>query len=46
MRLITYIELDLFIDDLTNIYLLSLYDKSETQNITDTELKRLIENII
>ncbi len=44
MRIITYLELDLFIDDLTNIFLLSIYDKSETETIKDSELKILIEN--
>jgi len=44
MRVITYLELDLFIDDLTDIYLLSIYDKSETETITNSELITLIEN--
>ncbi|MCI0450737.1 MAG: addiction module toxin RelE [Chlorobi bacterium] len=43
-RIITYLEIDLFIDELTNIYLLTIYDKSETENITNWELKKLIEN--
>jgi mRNA-degrading endonuclease RelE of RelBE toxin-antitoxin system len=43
MRVITYVELDLFIDELTNIYLLTLYDKSDTETITNSELKTLIE---
>src|SRR5260221_12249277 len=30
MRVVTYIEIDFFIGDLTNIFLLSIYDKSET----------------
>src|SRR5258705_6549881 len=30
MRVITYLEIDFFILDLTNIFLLSVYDKSET----------------
>ncbi len=46
MRVITYLELDLFIDELTNIYLLSIYDKSETQTITAFDLKRLIERAV
>lgn len=41
-RIITYLELDYILNDLTNIYLLSIYDKSETDNISNTELKRLI----
>lgn len=43
MRIITYVELDILIDNLTNVYLLTIYDKSETETITNTELKRLIE---
>ena len=43
MRIITYLELDIFIVDLTNIYLLTIYDKSETENISKEELKRLID---
>jgi len=27
------------------VYLLSIYDKSETENISDNELKRLIEDV-
>ncbi len=46
MRVITYFELDLLIDELTNIYLLTIYDKSETASITSEELKQLIENSI
>lgn len=44
MRVISYLELDLIINDLTNIFLLSIYDKSETENISNSELKNLIEN--
>jgi len=29
----------------TTIYLLSIYDKSEKENISDTELKELLKNI-
>jgi mRNA-degrading endonuclease RelE of RelBE toxin-antitoxin system len=45
MRVITYIELDFFIENSSNIYLLSIYDKSETATISNDELKRLIESI-
>jgi len=45
MRIITYLELDLLIDELTNVYLLTIYDKSETENITNSELLQLIESI-
>ncbi|HWA07426.1 MAG TPA: hypothetical protein VG961_12815 [Ignavibacteria bacterium] len=44
MRVISYLELDLIINDLTNIFLLSIYDKSETENISNSELKNLIES--
>ena len=44
-RIITHLELDYVITDLTNIFLLSIYDKSETENIRNRELRRLIENI-
>lgn len=43
MRVITYLELDFVIHDLTNIFLLSLYDKSETSSISTDELNRLID---
>lgn len=42
LRVITYLEVDFFITDLTNIFLLSIFDKSETENITKQELTRLI----
>ena len=44
MRVITYIEMDFIIDNLSNIYLLSIYDKSETETISDSEIRSLIEN--
>ena len=45
MRVITYLELDFFISDTTNIFLLSIYDKSETSSISNEELKILIESV-
>jgi hypothetical protein len=45
LRVITYIELDLIIREQTNVYLLSIYDKSETGNITKIELYRIISGI-
>lgn len=45
LRVITYIEIDFFVHDLTNIFLLSIYDKSETQTISNEELKRMIESV-
>ena len=46
LRVITYVELDIIIKDTTNIFLLSIYDKSETDSISNSELKRLIESEI
>ena len=42
LRVITFMELDFVILDLTNIYLISVYDKSVTESISKVELKRLI----
>ena len=44
MRIITHIELDFVMDDLSNVYLLTIYDKSETENITNIELRRLLNS--
>ena len=43
MRIISYLELDFVIRELTNVFLLSIYDKSETSSISNEDLKRLIE---
>jgi len=43
IRVITYLEIDLLID-LSKIFLLSIYDKSETEYITKDELARLINS--
>lgn len=43
-RVITYIEINLIVEDLTSIYLFTIYDKSETASISNLELKRLIES--
>jgi len=43
MRIISYLELDFVIRDLTSIFLLSIYDKSETSSISNDELQRLID---
>jgi len=45
MRIITYIEIDFLIQDLSNVFLLSIYDKSETAAIDNAELKQLIESV-
>jgi hypothetical protein len=42
MRVITLVEVDLVIRDIGNVFLLSIYDKSEVANISSDELKRLI----
>ncbi|MEI7982729.1 MAG: addiction module toxin RelE, partial [Bacteroidota bacterium] len=41
IRVITYLEIDLIIDP-SKIFLLSIYDKTETEYITKNELARLI----
>lgn len=47
LRIITYIETE--IQELRNetiiVYLLSIYDKSDTENISDSEIKELISEI-
>ena len=46
-RVITYIELDLEVDiedEVTNVFLLTIYDKSETDSINSKEIKMLIDN--
>ncbi len=42
MRVISLVEVDIIIKDTTNIFLLSIYDKSEVETISSDELKRLI----
>lgn len=49
-RIITYLETDLIVNlettlSQTTVNLISIYDKSETEAITDKELKRLIANL-
>ncbi len=46
MRVISYLEIDFMINELKNIFLLTIYDKSETESINNSELKRLIEGAI
>lgn len=46
MRVITYIEVRAFINkEKTDVYLLSIYDKSEFSNISDKLLKEIIAEI-
>jgi hypothetical protein len=43
-RVITHLELNLALEEeTTDVFLLTIYDKSVAENITDKELKMLIE---
>jgi hypothetical protein len=43
-RVITHLELDLtVVEETTNIFLLTIYDKSVMEDITDREVERLIK---
>jgi len=46
-RVITYLETEIIghVDKSKNVNLISIYDKSEVDNISNKELKNLIENI-
>lgn len=44
LRVISYLELDYILQDMTNIFLLTIYDKSETGAISNSEITRLIES--
>ena len=45
-RVITHLELDLTIEkETTNIFLLTIYDKSVVEDITDKEIEKLIKAI-
>jgi mRNA-degrading endonuclease RelE of RelBE toxin-antitoxin system len=45
-RIITYLELDLKIEEeTTNIFLLTIYDKSDMENISKNEIEELIKGI-
>lgn len=46
MRIITYVEAELVeTEDTTDVYLLSIYDKSNFSNISQAHLKDLIDDI-
>lgn len=46
MRVITLIEAELVeLEDTTDIYLLSIYDKSDYENISESKLKGLIKEV-
>ncbi|HEY4326971.1 MAG TPA: addiction module toxin RelE [Mucilaginibacter sp.] len=49
-RVISYLEVELIANletdnPVATVNLISIYDKSETENITDKELKKLIDNL-
>lgn len=44
LRVITYLEIETFVEELTRVFLLSIYDKSITATLTKKEIIRLIEN--
>lgn len=48
-RVITYVEMDIIVvegkeDEHFDIYLLAMYDKSDTESITKSEIRQLIKN--
>jgi hypothetical protein len=46
-RVVTFVELDLEVEieeEITNIFLLTIYDKSETDSISSKEIKKMIDN--
>ena len=44
LRVITYLEIEILVEELATVFLLSIYDKSNTATLTKKEIKRLIEN--
>ena len=46
LRIITYVDVEIqeIDEDNTNVYLLSIYDKSDYENISDKQLKSLIDD--
>jgi mRNA-degrading endonuclease RelE of RelBE toxin-antitoxin system len=46
LRIITYVELKIHFDEITNtVYLLSVYDKSETDSISGKELSLILSKL-
>ena len=47
MRVITYVDVEVKLkeEELTVVYLMSIYDKSDTSNISDKLLKQLIKEV-
>jgi mRNA-degrading endonuclease RelE of RelBE toxin-antitoxin system len=45
MRVIAYVDLNVVIENLTQIFLLSIYDKSEIDSISKEDIRRLITGL-
>ncbi len=47
MRIITYLDVEIRLEkeEFTTVYLMSIYDKSEKENISDNLLRQLIEEV-
>jgi mRNA-degrading endonuclease RelE of RelBE toxin-antitoxin system len=45
MRVITYVDLNVALENLRQIFLLSIYDKSETGSIAKEDIQRLIRGL-
>ena len=46
MRVITYLEVDLVLDEVSNhLYLLSIYDKSDMDSISDKEIITILKEL-
>ena len=45
MRVITYLEVDIILKDISNIFFLSIYDKSEVGSISSDEIKRRVKSV-
>jgi mRNA-degrading endonuclease RelE of RelBE toxin-antitoxin system len=46
MRIITHLEIDLVLDEVSNhLYLLSIYDKSDIDSISDKEINRILKEL-
>ncbi|MEO5570335.1 MAG: hypothetical protein ABIT08_07220 [Bacteroidia bacterium] len=44
LRVITYLESHFIIKDMTTVFMISIYDKSETASLSNSEIKKLIES--
>jgi len=46
MRVITYLEVDLVLDEVSNhLYLLTIYDKSDLDSISDKEITTILKEL-